>query len=75
MEQDDLGRPRALSGNTVAVERDAARKAVLDVLARSGVKGPPPPAAYSAPVTLDKFETPCEMVLVKAKKGALAPLG
>ena len=26
MEQDDLGRPRALSGNTVALDRDAARK-------------------------------------------------
>ena len=74
-EQDDLGRPRALGGATVALDRDAARKAVLDVLARSGVKGPPPPDAFSDPVTLDKFENHCEMVLVKAKKGVLAPLG
>ena len=50
-EQDDLGRPRALGGNTVALDRDAARKAVLDVLERSGVKGPPPPDAFSDPVT------------------------
>ena len=74
-EQDDLGRPRALGGATVALDRDAARKAVLDVLERSGVKGPPPPDAFSDPVTLDKFENHCEMVLVKAKRGVLAPLG
>ena len=71
-EQDDLGRPRALGGATVALDRDAARKAVLDVLVRSGVKGPPPPDAFSDPVTLDKFENHCEMVLVKAKRCARA---
>ena len=45
------------------------------VLAGSERQGPPPPDAFSDPVTLDKFENHCEMVLVKAKKGVLAPLG
>ena len=75
MEQDDLGRPRALSGNTVALDRAAARKAVLQVLEKSGVKDTTPPDSFQDPVTLDKFENHCEMVLVKAKRGVLAPLG